>query len=569
MSNNIDDVIKEKMNDEANKILQENAAAIEEHGAQLAMDLTADGITKDDLFMGQLVDAVTMFEDGTIEGKLNEAAAEMLRTTGSETLSVTDVMQIIDKAIREAMKDIAPATKMAIEVTSEIVKGIWAENAAAIMELAQQEDRLKTIEPLLEEELQKAAQEDETLKQYTAHGVMHDYLLLKGGAAEKTPPALKPVIDRAFTRWIILEQEQNGEKLPTIKNLVPARVVMPNNMLTKYIYGELGKKPINAGAFDLPAINAKGKKPAISTWTMINYEADPAAAPFAFEGYEQEVMNGLCSIWEAATNAGELPTFTIKTLNAAISGGDKPSKKAAADIIDTIERHRHTFAEVDVTEEYRERGLIGEDETFMLRDYLLSIREGERSKKSAKGGKPITKYYVMTAEPLPLTYARATKQLVTVSAELMAPKRILKNGQISEAEKLPMTWERIAMTGHMIRRIKVMKRDREEAQQAMRNYEAKRKRQPELNLEAKPLSAFEKQSHTMLFDDIFNAAGLNEQDRDRAKKNRDFCCDVLNYWKAKGEIKGYSIKKKGRNIAGVIVYFSEQEAQEAITKSGK
>ena len=72
-------------------------------------------------------------------------------------------------------------------------------------------------------------------------------------------------------------------------------------------------------------------------------------------------------------------------------------------------------------------------------------------------------------------------------------------------------------------------------------------------LEEKPLAAFRKQSDTILFATLFKETGTETTNRDRIMDNRNFCFDVLDYWKATGYIKGYKQQTKGRSITGVDI----------------
>jgi GH24 family phage-related lysozyme (muramidase) len=114
-----------------------------------------------------------------------------------------------------------------------------------------------------------------------------------------------------------------------------------------------------------------------------------------------------------------------------------------------------------------------------------------------------------------------------------------------------MNAERQAMTGYMMRRISVMKHDKEEAKEALRRYN--RKRAKDKTLEEKPLEAFRTQSDTILFDSVFTAVGNESTSRELNRRNRQFCCQALDYWKAAGYIKGYCQQKKGRSITGVTI----------------
>ena len=200
----------------------------------------------------------------------------------------------------------------------------------------------------------------------------------------------------------------------------------------------------------------------------------------------------------------------------------------------------------------RKRGIIGPDKTFKLDDFYLSAVHAEYR---AKNGGQTVNAYRLNSEPIILTYSKMTKQILTVPAEYIAIEKVKENPLTKKLEKsgelLMMNAERQAMTGYLLRRIAIMKRDREKAKEALRKYNNSRKKDPEL--EEKTLADFREQSEAILFDSIFEDAGIKIISRDKALDNRNFCFDVLDYQEAVGNIKGYEKQTKGRSITGVKI----------------
>lgn len=116
-----------------------------------------------------------------------------------------------------------------------------------------------------------------------------------------------------------------------------------------------------------------------------------------------------------------------------------------------------------------------------------------------------------------------------------------------------MNADRQAITGYMMRRIAVMKHDLEAARDRLKSYERKRKQNPEQELPQKPLAAFRQQSNTILFDSLFAQVGISTTDRKQLMLYRNFCYEVLEYWKATGFVKGYAEQSKGRKITGIAI----------------
>ena len=180
-----------------------------------------------------------------------------------------------------------------------------------------------------------------------------------------------------------------------------------------------------------------------------------------------------------------------------------------------------------------------------MKDYYLRAQEHIYK---AKGGQTV-KAWVMTGEPLILSYARLTGQILTVPAKYLAIEKV-KQGAPS-GELLTMNAGRQAMTSYMLRRIAVIKHDIETAREAWRSNE--RRRRDDKTIKEKPLAAFRKQSDTILFSSVFSAAGTETDNRKQQMNNRNFCLDVLDFWKASGYIKDYRQQTKGRSITGVEI----------------
>ncbi len=58
---------------------------------------------------------------------------------------------------------------------------------------------------------------------------------------------------------------------------------------------------------------------------------------------------------------------------------------------------------------------------------------------------------------------------------------------------------------------------------------------------------------TILFDTLFKETGQDTANKVETKRNREFCFEVLDYWKATGHIADYEKQTKGRSITGVKI----------------
>lgn len=320
----------------------------------------------------------------------------------------------------------------------------------------------------------------------------------------------------------IAELEQITAEHPALAALLPTRHTMPNNALMNALQQ---KQAINAGAFDLVVANPHGRRKEITAYTMVTYDAEAAGTALAaanLSEYERQVSDAVITLWLEAKKQNLPPVFTTDTIFRAMpGGGDKPSPQQRGAITKAIEKMRNLHITVDATEEMRLRGAIGKNEICEFDDFYLSaVRVTCRIKN---GGQTVTAYKLHT-EPVILTYSRMTKQILEVNAKYIEIRKV-KKGQ--PAEIMPMTAGRQAMAGYMLRRISVMKRDKKNKVQT--------------------------QSNVILFDTLFAEAGTVTENREMTRRNRDFCFDVLAYWKATGLIKGYTQQTKGRSITGIVI----------------
>lgn len=319
--------------------------------------------------------------------------------------------------------------------------------------------------------------------------------------------------------------ESIAAKLPLVQGIRPTAHTMPNNALMN----TLQQKPaINAGAFDMVVANAKGRRKEITAYTMIEFDPGETSIKITdahLSEYERQVSDAVISLWIEAVKEKLPPIFTPDMIFRAMPGGsDSASPQQKGAITKTIEKFRRLHITVDATEEMRKRGVIGSNATFKLDNFYLSATHAEYKVKN--GGQTVNAYKIDT-EPILLTYCTMTKQLLTVPAKYLAIEKV-KKGRIS-GELVTMTADRQAMTGYMLRRIAVMKHDRKNKVQT--------------------------QSNVILFDTLFTETGTKTDNRKQTMINRNFCFDVLDYWKVSGFIKGYSKQEKGRSITGIVIEF--------------
>lgn len=334
----------------------------------------------------------------------------------------------------------------------------------------------------------------------------------------------------------------------------PKEHIMPNNALMNKLQEDI----INAGYFDLTVSKAKKE---ITSYVMVSYEDQDISTTkdgntiMHISEYERQVFNSIASIWIEAINNGIPPIIYPELVYKAMPGGsDKASPQQKGAITKVIEKFRRLFVYADITDEMRERGVIGEKETRKLDNYFITATHVEDG-KTKNGRKTIEHAYLLTAEPIMLTYCKLTNQLLSMSADYLAVEKVqeFRGKMITTGELLPMTAPRQAMAGYLYRRILVMKHDENNAKEAKRKYD--RRREKSESSKERPIEEFRKYSRIILFDTLFNDAGLGDQTKQSAANNRAFIFQVLDFLKVCKNplIKDYKRQKKGHIITGIEI----------------
>lgn len=339
--------------------------------------------------------------------------------------------------------------------------------------------------------------------------------------------------------------------LPLFQAFLPQTHISPNSLLANRLTGETSI--INRGMGKLPVAN-RGGRHEIDTIVTVTHDIEKGVVlkgPVLTE-YDRQVYDGICSIWEYGH---ENKMLTPDTVYRAMTGTDKqPSPQQREAITQSIEKWRRTFAKVDATEEmtaYLKRRRIDPkpgtvfkwDNTMLSLSGLEVVNGGHRQK-----------VYKFDREPLLLSYSKATGKVLTSPTSLLDIKEISETGEAT-GPSIDNTEGRIAIKGYLWRRVLVMKHDLVDARKNFKKYETDRKRHPDV-YPAKPLTAFCKQSHSILFDTLFKETGQTSDNRAIQRRNRDYVFQVLDYWRAENHIAGYKKKTGPRNaITGVEIEF--------------
>lgn len=367
-----------------------------------------------------------------------------------------------------------------------------------------------------------------------------------GIADEKITPKSKEtlIFERAIARRDLMR------KYPAQPNYNIKSMGIANNPLITYMQEQ---SKIGTGAFDLPAIPKKD----ITAYTTITFEDDKAGIYAGLKNItelERATLDRIYNLKRYADNKGVPCLIDGYTVAACMPGGAGRIRPKEAELYNSIiEKLRHVFIKCDATTEMIERGEIQEGETFFFDDYCISATGAEYRTRTGQ----VKKGYIIKDIPLPHQYAEMTGQIVTIPADLFDIRETIA----ADAGALRITDNYISMTqirqtivNYLLTHIHRLAYDYQRAKDAYRKNEEKREKQKKKGVPVDPqksIESFCKLPGKISFATIFDKCGVIEPDRIQAKRYRDFCADALNYWKAKGLIKGYEIQA-GKNACIII-----------------
>ncbi|MDE7104743.1 MAG: hypothetical protein K2O36_02550 [Ruminococcus sp.] len=350
--------------------------------------------------------------------------------------------------------------------------------------------------------------------------------------SNETNPALKyqkyifKAVQLGRERYLADKGESNQKgfekMLPTLQSKLPEWHTMPIQKLASELQHDL----INNGAIDL-IVAGKGKKNEITSYVLATYEQPEAITMTGkpYTEFDRQVQDAVSSLWEYGHKDHIITPDMVARAMTHKTQTEKVSPQFKGAVTKSIEKMRRIHITLDASEEIKKRKstLDGEQiDSFKVDDYLLSLKGIE----IGAGGKTV-KGYLIQSEPLLLTYAKMTKQLATVDAQLLDIKEVDKKGNITISIK--SNEARVAINGYLLRRIAVMKNDR--------------------RTNKKP-----KQSNIILFESLFEETGIPQDSH--ARRMKDYAFQVLDYFKAMDYIKGYTKRKskgKGGGIDAVII----------------
>lgn len=317
------------------------------------------------------------------------------------------------------------------------------------------------------------------------------------------------------------EEENTLAMLPYLKSVFPQKHTMTNNKLSN----ELVKDLINTGGYDLNVSN-RGN---VESYVLATFEPDVnmKLTGKPYEHYDRSIMDALVTLWLYGDESHIVtPDMIYRTMTH--KSDIDISAVQTSEIINSIEKLRRIHVTVDATEEMQKRNVLDENGNPILSckfdEFLLSARCIDVS-----AGGHVVKAYKILSEPILLSYSKMTRQIITINAKYLDIKQVDEQGNLT-TKSLKNSTKRIAIRDYLIRRIEMMKHKRKYGNRIIT---------------------------TILFDTIFEETGTQTDVKQYKSNNKKYVLQVLDFFKASNFIYDYKLKKNGKTLVGVDIFFKK------------
>ena len=296
---------------------------------------------------------------------------------------------------------------------------------------------------------------------------------------------------------------EGKEEIELLNSIIPQNYIIPNNrLINKMVKGEV---PYNK-EFKL-RINKEAAKKKILTKVSLNYDDSNIQIydkDRRFTPYDRTVHNAVCSLFEAGNT-----NFTPDQVYRAMNGLDDQqyvSPQSVGAITRSLDKQRRIYAKVDYTNEakaYRKdvRSCIVEDHILSAKKITLEA-----------GGHKVTGYK-LNNKPILYEYAQLTGQVLTVPSKLLNTKDVIRS-----------TEDVIIIREYLIRRIEVMKKNKD-------------------------------QSNRILLERVYEELNEPEPTKKKALKVRNIIEKLLSKFVSEKYIKNFEFYKEGRAFKGIEIFY--------------
>ena len=297
------------------------------------------------------------------------------------------------------------------------------------------------------------------------------------------------------------------------ENITLSRLPHKHYIANNKLANKLTEDIIDAGAVEL--VVSGRKKTEVTTRCMLTYEGDniKLTGRQPFTEYDRQVQDAVISIYAGDEENHIITAATVYRAMVNMTETESPSAQQIGAVTKSLEKMRFVRVRIDCTEELKKHNATYDGELITdgeVDTYLLALES-----LTIKAGGQIVKAYRIIKEPIIYTYARATKQVISVDQKLLDVKD-------DTGARIANTEQRIAIKGYLLRRIEVMK-------------------------------GKTPQSNRILFEKIYTAMGATDPDKTTKKRTREYVQAALEFWKREKVIKGFEFVKKSREYAAVDI----------------
>jgi len=307
--------------------------------------------------------------------------------------------------------------------------------------------------------------------------------------------------------------DTNTNEIELLKSIIPKNFYITNNKLSN----EMTKDFLDKGEQELIVIRSTPKKGDIITYNTLTYDDKNISIMVGkreFTTYDRAIHNAVCSLYVTGNDV-VTPAMVYRTMNG-MTETEHIDPTTLKSVTNSIDKSRVILLKVDFTKEAKARNINVEKTT--IESYLLNA-----DKIEVKVGGSIIEGYKINKMPVLYQYAQHTKQILSISTKLLDTKDVTRNTQ-----------EIIQIREYLVRRIEGM-----------------------INIRTT------KNSYTMsnkiLYDTIFEKAGIIINHRTERDRYRKYIKQILNLWKDRdGYIRDFSEYKEKNSIKGIEIVVNKK-----------
>jgi hypothetical protein len=304
--------------------------------------------------------------------------------------------------------------------------------------------------------------------------------------------------------WQVVElvNEKLKEEIQEIElldGIVPESYIIPNNKLVNTM--AKGEVLCNEN------FNLRINKKETLTKVSLNYDDENIQIydkDKRFTPYDRTVHNAVCSLFEAG-NTNFTPDQVYRVMNG-LDDQQYVSPQAVGAITRSLDKQRRIYANINYTDEAKE--YRKDVNSCIVEDYILSAKKITLE----AGGQRVTGYK-LNSKPILYQYAQVSGQVLTVPSKLLNTKDVIKS-----------TEDVIIIREYLIRRIEVMKNNKN-------------------------------QSNRILLDSVYKEIDQPDPTKKKALKVRNIIEKLLSKFVSEKYIKNFEFYKEGRAFKGIEIIY--------------